>query len=84
MIVLASSALKRVIPPNASSFLKRYGCAIVSIVLATWLRLLLDPALGEQFPFATLFFAVLLTAWYGGLLPALAAVVRGGLCSISS
>jgi PAS domain S-box-containing protein len=35
--------------------------------------------MGNQFPFATLFFAVLLTAWYGGFGPALVAVVIGAL-----
>ena len=46
-----------------------YGFAPISIWLATWVRLLLDPALGNQFPFITMFFAILLTAWYGGLGP---------------
>jgi PAS domain S-box-containing protein len=63
------------------SLLLRYGSAVVSIALATWVRILLDPALGEQFPYATLFFAVLFTAWYGGFGPALAAVVLGALSS---
>ena len=40
---------------------------------------MLDPALGNQFPFATIFFAILLTAWYGGFRPALAAVILGAL-----
>jgi PAS domain S-box-containing protein len=66
-------------PNSARSFLFRYGCAVVSIALATWVRLLLDPALGIQFPFATIFFAVLATAWYGGFRPALAAVVLGAV-----
>ncbi len=53
------------------SWMLRYGCAVVSIALATWVRLLLDPVLGNDLPFATLLFAVLLTAWYGGVRPAL-------------
>ena len=59
------------------SFILRYGCAVVSIALATWIRLLLDPVLGDRSPYATLLFAVLLTAWYGGLGPALMAAVIG-------
>lgn len=55
----------------------RYGCAIVSIALATWVRLLLDPVLGSQIPYPTLLLAVLLTAWYGGVRPALLAVLLG-------
>ncbi len=52
----------------------RYGCAVLSVVLATWIRLLLDPVLGDQYPFVTLLPAILLTAWYGGSRPALLAV----------
>ena len=39
----------------------------------------MDPLLGTQFPFATLFFAVIFTTWYGGLRPAVAAVVLGAV-----
>ena len=59
------------------SAILRYGCAVVSIALATWLRVLLDPALGDRSAFATLLFAVLVTAWYGGVGPALLAVILG-------
>jgi PAS domain S-box-containing protein len=60
----------------------RYGCAVVSIALATWMRVLLDPVLGGQAPFPTLFLAVLLTAWYGGVRPALVAVGLGVVSAI--
>jgi PAS domain S-box-containing protein len=63
------------------TLLVRYGFAAFSIALATWIRLLLDPVLGNQFPYATVFFAVLLTSWYGGFGPALAAVILGALSS---
>jgi PAS domain S-box-containing protein len=66
---------------NRGSFLLRYGSALVSIALATWLRLLLDPVLGLQFPFATLFFAVLVAAWFGGFGPALLSSILGALLS---
>jgi len=58
-------------------FALRYGCAVVSIALATWARLLLDPVLGNQASYGTLLFAVLVTAWYGGVWPALLAVFLG-------
>ncbi len=57
----------------------RYGLAVVSIALATWVRLLLDPALGYQLPYPTLLLAVMLTAWYGGVRPASVAVILGAL-----
>src|SRR5580704_8136489 len=59
------------------SFMLSYGCAVASIALATWARLLLDPVLGNQAPYGTLLFAVLVTAWYGGVWPALLAVFLG-------
>jgi PAS domain S-box-containing protein len=64
------------------NFIQRYGCAVVGVALAVSVRLLLDPFLGFAYPFATLFVAILVAAWYGGLGPALTAVVLGGLCAI--
>ncbi|HLK19921.1 MAG TPA: PAS domain S-box protein [Bryobacteraceae bacterium] len=57
----------------------RYACAVVSTLLALWLRLWLDPLVGDQFPFPIFFFATLLTAWYGGTGPAVTSVLLGGL-----
>ena len=58
-----------------------YGFAAICVLLAIWARLALDPLLGFQFPYATLFFAVLLSAWYGGIGPALAALVLGAFAA---
>lgn len=63
--------------PQPQSFAFRYGVALVTVALATVLRLLLNPVLGEQSPFPIFFFAVLLTARYCGLRPALMAVILG-------
>src|SRR5437899_3107661 len=41
-----------------------YGSAVVSVVLATLLRMLLNPVLGQQAPFATFFLATLAMAWF--------------------
>jgi PAS domain S-box-containing protein len=59
----------------------RYACPVVTVALAIWVRLLLDPVLGDRIPFPTLLLAVLLTAWYGGARPALAAVFLGVLAA---
>jgi hypothetical protein len=40
----------------------RYGIAVVSIAAAIWARMLLDPVLGDHYPFATIFFGILITA----------------------
>jgi PAS domain S-box-containing protein len=49
----------------------------VAVALAIAGRLLLDPLLGSKFPFATVFFAVVVSALYGGVRPALLAVALG-------
>src|SRR5438067_12763229 len=59
--------------------LLRYGSAPASIALATLIRLGFDPILGDQTPFPTYFVAIAFSAWYGGLRPAILALVLGGL-----
>jgi len=66
---------------KGDSFAVRYGCAVISIALAIAVRLLLDPLLGTEFPFATLFVAILFTAWFAGFGPALVVVVIGAIFS---
>src|SRR5678816_1261850 len=44
----------------------RYVTAILSVALATALRVSLDPLLGDGLPFITLFAAVAVSSWYGG------------------
>lgn len=63
------------------SVLMRYGVAVVAIILATLLRKLLDPALGDASPFSAYFLALMVTAWYGGLRPTLLAVALGALAA---
>jgi PAS domain S-box-containing protein len=58
-------------------FVLRYGFAVAGIALATCVRLLLDPLLGEHTHFATFVLVILLTAWYGGGRPALIALILG-------
>jgi PAS domain S-box-containing protein len=47
----------------------RYGTAIGVATLAVMLRLTLDPVWGLKFPYITLFPAIMLSAWLGGLWP---------------
>lgn len=67
---------------QARSSWLRYGIAAIAVAGAIAVRLLLDPVLGVRFPFATLFFAVLLAAWYGGFGPAIAAALAGAVGSL--
>jgi signal transduction histidine kinase/ActR/RegA family two-component response regulator len=58
-----------------------YGSAVLSVALATLVRKILDPVLGDQSHLVTLFLAVIFTAWYGGPGPALAAIGLGYLAA---
>ena len=62
-------------------YILHYTFAVVCIASATSARFLLDPWLGDRTPYLTLLFAVMLTAWYGGLRPALFAAILGWLCA---
>src|SRR5438552_3072889 len=52
----------------------RYGSAVIFVLAAALVRMLLYPLIGSQAPFFTFFLAVMVTAWYGGLHPALLAL----------
>ena len=56
-----------------------YGSTIAAIVLATLLRMWLDPLLGNRAPFTTYFAAIMFTAWYAGPGPSLMAIAFSAL-----
>lgn len=56
---------------------KAYGVALVALLVAVFLRWLLDPWMGASLPLATLFGAVAVASWYGGHRPALLVVIVG-------
>src|SRR5262245_3984947 len=60
-----------------STPLVRYAVAVAIVVAAIALRLLLDSVWGPRRPFITLFPAVMLSAWMGGLGPGLLATAAG-------
>ncbi len=57
------------------SALQSYGVAVLSVGLATVVRLAFDPVWQSNFPFLTFFPAVLITAWYGGLWPGIVSIL---------
>ena len=59
--------------------LPAYVVAVLAVAGAVFLRWQLDPILGDHLPFATLFGAVAVAAWYGGYRPAVLAVALGYL-----
>jgi PAS domain S-box-containing protein len=61
--------------------LARHAGAIVVIIMATLIRLALEPVLHERGSLITYFIAVSLVAWLGGLGPGLLTLVLGGVVS---
>jgi PAS domain S-box-containing protein len=59
--------------------LLHYGGAAALTALAVLLRWLLEPLLGDHFPFVTLFTAVVFVAWYAGRGPALLSLLLGAV-----
>ena len=62
-----------------SSWIVRYGGALIAVALATVIRLLLNPMLGSSLPFTTYFVAAVLVAVLSGLGPALMTVAFGAV-----
>src|SRR5688500_7735522 len=56
-----------------------YLVAVAATAVVVLLRWLLDPLMGNNLPFVTLFGAVAAAVWYGGYRPALVAVALGYL-----
>src|SRR5579862_5065671 len=52
-----------------------YAVACAAVAVAGVLRVVLQPALGHEYEFTTLFLAVVLAAWRGGFGPAITALV---------
>src|SRR5262245_51328504 len=57
----------------------RYGTALVALVVATAVRQLLDPLLGDRAAYGMYILAVIYVAWQAGLGPALVTVAGGTL-----
>src|SRR6185295_17176300 len=62
---------------NIRRDITRYAVAILATVTALLLRKLLDPLIGPQYPYNTMFLAVVVSAWYGGIRPAIVSMVLG-------
>ncbi len=54
-----------------------YAIATLAVAAAAGLRAAVDPFLGDAIPFATFYLAVLVSAWFGGVAPALLATLLG-------
>src|SRR5262245_28364914 len=52
-----------------------YGVAVLSVALATVVRLEFDPLLGKTWPLLIFVITVILTSWFGGFWPGLLALI---------
>src|SRR5438132_390999 len=68
-------------PQHLSKALLAYAISIGVVILATLVRLALNPLLGNRYAFATYFLAVAFAAWIGGLGPALLAILLSALAA---
>ena len=57
----------------------RYGVAVAAVVVATAVKIALDPVLGQDNPFVLLFSAVVVSGWFGGMGPAVTATIASAL-----
>ena len=62
---------------SRTSVAAAYGGAIAVTLAASFLRWFLDPWLGVTIPFVTLYGAVAISVWFGGVGPAVLAMVLG-------
>lgn len=63
--------------PQAHNATRRYGFAVLSVIMALILRGLLTPVLGENNPYHTVWAAVVFSAWYCGLGPSIVTTLLG-------
>jgi two-component system CheB/CheR fusion protein len=61
--------LRELLEATSGSRLRRYGAVAGVLVLATLLRWLLDPSLGDRRPYLTYQFALMYVAWCHGVVP---------------
>jgi PAS domain S-box-containing protein len=66
------------LPIRVGSAIRRYGFAVVAVILASLLRAAIARALGEGTPFILFYPTVVLAAWFGGFWPGLLSTVCAG------
>src|SRR5947209_6066427 len=59
------------------SVLTRYGIAVLAVSVGWFVRLLLDPVLGDKLPFLLPCLAVVAVAWHSGFGPSFASLLLG-------
>src|SRR5258708_35942562 len=68
--------------PRSRSAPRRYRYAVIAITLATIARVALDHWFGFRHQYSAFYLAVMFSAWYGGIGPALVAIALGATALI--
>lgn len=66
-------------PERTLPALRRYGSVVLALLVATLLRVYLDPVVGESYSLLAYSAAVVFAAWYAGVWPALLTLGAGAL-----
>src|SRR5438132_10431718 len=69
--------LRELLEASSGSRLRHYGGVVGALVMATLLRGLLDPYLGDHRPYLTYIFALIFTSWRYGVVPSLLTLLLG-------
>jgi PAS domain S-box-containing protein len=81
LAIHSHSALRGVMRILSLKRLAPYGVAVLSVALATVVRLGFGPLLGESAPLLLFGIAVIITSWFGGFWPGLLAIILSLLTS---
>jgi PAS domain S-box-containing protein len=79
IICLANGRLEKLLVYKISHPALRYPLAILAALVALYLRYLLTPFFGDQNPYHTLWLAVVFSAWYCGVGPAIVTTLLGAV-----
>src|ERR1044071_7719224 len=60
--------------PRSGRILRRYGFAVLFVMVAFAIRYAMTPVLGEELPFMLFIAAALIAAWYGGAASGIVAI----------
>jgi signal transduction histidine kinase/ActR/RegA family two-component response regulator len=71
--------LQELLEASTGSRLRRFGGVLVCLILATLLRWLLDPYLGDRRPHLTYGLVLMFTAWRYGVAPSILVLLLGSL-----
>jgi PAS domain S-box-containing protein len=59
----------------------QYVIAFITVAVGIWLRMQMDPLLGDHLPYVTFFVAVMVASWFGGIGSSIVALLLGCVAS---